>query len=139
MGIRRPSRARALARPAFRAYVPAAPGGAPEGRDARGSPGSAVAARVRCPTRRRSSAAEERPVTDVAAWLRGLGLGRYEATFRDNDVGPDVLPELTAEDLREIGVASVGDRRRLLAAIAALRGPPPSAALPAAEPPPGGA
>ena len=65
-------------------------------------------------------------MTDVAAWLRGLGLGRYEATFRDNDVGADVLSELTAEDLREIGVASVGDRRRLLAAIAALRGPPPS-------------
>ena len=46
-------------------------------------------------------------MTDVAAWLRGLGLGRYEATFRDNDVGADVLPELTAEDLREIGVAVV--------------------------------
>jgi hypothetical protein len=61
-------------------------------------------------------------VTDVAAWLRGLGLGRYEAAFRENDVGADVLPELTADDLREIGVASVGDRRRLLAAIAALRG-----------------
>ncbi len=37
-------------------------------------------------------------MTDVAAWLRGLGLGRYEAAFRDNDVGADVLPELTAED-----------------------------------------
>ena len=73
-------------------------------------------------------------MTDVAAWLRGLGLGRYEAAFRDSDVGADVLPDLTAEDLREIGVASVGDRRRLLAAIAALRDPPPSA--PAHEPAP---
>ncbi len=71
-------------------------------------------------------------MTDVAAWLRGLK--RYEATFRENDIGSDVLPELTAEDLREIGVASVGDHRRLLAAIAALRGPPPCAG-PAAEPP----
>src|SRR3954453_5919317 len=73
---------------------------------------------------------------DVAAWLRGLGLGRYEAAFRGNDVAADVLPELTAEDLREIGVASVGDRRRLLAAIAALRGPAPSSRNPADEPPP---
>jgi hypothetical protein len=75
-------------------------------------------------------------VTDVADWLRGLGLGRHEAAFRDNDIRADVLPELTAEDLREIGVASVGDRRRLLAAIAALRGPAPSSINPSDEPPP---
>ncbi|HYI84154.1 MAG TPA: adenylate/guanylate cyclase domain-containing protein, partial [Acetobacteraceae bacterium] len=75
-------------------------------------------------------------MTDVAAWLHGLGLGRYEAAFRDNDIRADVLPELTAEDLREIGVATVGDRRRLLAAIAALRGPAPSSHHPADEPPP---
>jgi hypothetical protein len=49
---------------------------------------------------------------DVAAWLRGLGLGEYEAAFRDNAVDASVLPELTAEDLREIGVAAVGHRRR---------------------------
>ena len=36
---------------------------------------------------------------DIAAWLRGLGLGRYEAAFRDNEIRPDVLPSLTAEDL----------------------------------------
>ena len=77
----------------------------------------------------------ERPVTDVAAWLRGLGLGHYEAAFRDNGVDASVLPDLTAEDLKEIGVVAVGHRRKLLAAIAALRGPPPSAA-PGAEPPP---
>ena len=58
---------------------------------------------------------------DVADWLRQLGLERYEASFRENDVGIAVLPSLTAEDLKEIGVASVGHRRRLLAAIATLR------------------
>src|SRR5215210_6780056 len=68
-------------------------------------------------------AAQERPVTDVGAWLQGLGLGQYEAAFRDNGVDASVLPELTAEDLKEIGVAAVGHRRKLLAAIAALRGP----------------
>ena len=63
---------------------------------------------------------------DVGAWLRGLGLGQYEQAFRDNDVDADVLPELTADDLRELGVASLGHRRKLLAAIAALRqGAPP--------------
>jgi hypothetical protein len=57
---------------------------------------------------------------DVAAWLRGLGLQRYEAAFRDNAVDAEVLPELTADDLVSIGVTSVGHRRKLLAAIAAL-------------------
>ena len=44
---------------------------------------------------------------DVGAWLRGLGLGQYEGAFRDNDVDAGVLPTLTADDLRELGVAQV--------------------------------
>ena len=58
---------------------------------------------------------------DIAAWLRDLGLGRYEQTFRDNHVDPEVLPQLTAEDLAGLGVTSIGHRRKLLAAIAAVR------------------
>ena len=58
---------------------------------------------------------------DVASWLRNLGLERYEAAFRENDVGADLLCQLTADDLKELGVAAVGHRRRLLAAIAGLR------------------
>ena len=57
---------------------------------------------------------------DVAAWLQDLGLERYARAFRDNDVDAGVLLRLTAEDLRELGVASIGHRRRLLDAIAAL-------------------
>ena len=64
---------------------------------------------------------------DVAAWLRGLGLERYEQAFRDNEVDWEVVPKLTSDDLREIGVAAVGHRRKLLDAIAAL-----GAAVPAA-------
>ena len=60
---------------------------------------------------------------DVAAWLKNLGLGQYETAFRDNGIGEAVLPHLTVEDLKEIGVATVGDRRMLLAAIAALASP----------------
>ena len=62
---------------------------------------------------------------DVTSWLRDLGLQRYEATFRENDVGPE-LPSLTADDLREIGVTSFGHRRNLLEAIAKLRSDAPS-------------
>jgi class 3 adenylate cyclase/predicted ATPase len=58
---------------------------------------------------------------DIVVWLRSLGLGQYEAVFRQNDIDETVLPNLTAEDLRELGVASLGHRRKLLDAIAALR------------------
>jgi class 3 adenylate cyclase len=57
---------------------------------------------------------------DLADWLRGLGLEQYEDAFRDNEIDWKVLPSLTADDLKEIGVVPVGHRRRLLDAIAAL-------------------
>ena len=71
---------------------------------------------------------------DIGAWLRGLGLEKYEAAFRDNDVDAEVLPELTVEDLIVIGVASVGHRRKLQAAIAALAVPTGRSPLPAPPP-----
>ena len=54
-------------------------------------------------------------------WLRSLGLGKYEAAFRENEIDETVLPSLTAENLKELGVAAVGHRVKLLDAIAALR------------------
>jgi len=69
---------------------------------------------------------------DIEAWLQGLGLERYAPAFRDNEIDWDVLPKLTSEDLREIGVAAVGHRRKLLAAIAALGTSAPTAAVTAA-------
>jgi class 3 adenylate cyclase len=57
---------------------------------------------------------------DVVVWLRSLGLGKYEAAFRENEISEKVLPSLTAEDLKEIGVGPVGHRRILLEAVAAL-------------------
>jgi class 3 adenylate cyclase len=47
--------------------------------------------------------------------------GRYEAIFRENDIDETVLPSLTHENLKELGVASFGHRVKLLDAIAALR------------------
>jgi class 3 adenylate cyclase len=54
-------------------------------------------------------------------WLRSLGLEEYEAAFRDNKINERVLPNLTPEDLKELGVTALGHRRILLDAIAALR------------------
>src|SRR5436305_14814079 len=76
---------------------------------------------------------------DVGSWLRDLGLGQYEQAFRDNDIDAGLLPTLTADDLREIGVGSLGHRKRLLAAIAALAPPAgrqPRVAALAPTPPP---
>jgi class 3 adenylate cyclase len=73
---------------------------------------------------------------DVADWLRRLGLERYEATFRENRIDTDLLPKLTVEDLKDLGITLVGDRRRLLEAIGALRdrnGETEPAAPPAAK------
>jgi hypothetical protein len=80
--------------------------------------------------------------TNVAEWLRGIGLQQYAAAFAENDIDGDVLPEVTADDLIGLGVASIGHRRRLLAAIAALHGDAPQVAIqtePATVGIPGGA
>ena len=57
---------------------------------------------------------------DIAAWLRGLGLAQYEPAFRENAIDSTVLRNLTAEDLKDLGVVLVGHRRRLLDDIEAL-------------------
>jgi class 3 adenylate cyclase/predicted ATPase len=90
---------------------------------------------------------EQGAIMDVVVWLRRLGLGKYEAAFRENEIDETVLPNLTAEDLKDLGVSIVGHRRKILDAIAALRSGTgvqaqplptaparPSAATPAAAP-----
>jgi predicted ATPase/class 3 adenylate cyclase len=56
---------------------------------------------------------------DIGVWLQDLGLGQYEAVFRESKIGADVLPELTETDLKDLGLP-LGDRKRLLKAIANL-------------------
>jgi class 3 adenylate cyclase len=58
---------------------------------------------------------------DIVVWLRSLGLGKYEAIFRENEIDETVLPSLTDEHLKELGVTALGHRVKLLDAIAALR------------------
>ena len=55
----------------------------------------------------------------VADWLEKLGLGQYAQRFAENDISFSVLPDLTDQDLKEIGV-SLGHRLQLLRAIAEL-------------------
>jgi hypothetical protein len=57
----------------------------------------------------------------LGGWLRSLGLERYEAAFRENEIDDTVLPGLTHGDLKEIGVGPVCHCRKLLDAIAGLR------------------
>ncbi|HEY2886164.1 MAG TPA: tyrosine-type recombinase/integrase [Rhizomicrobium sp.] len=63
-------------------------------------------------------------ILDINGWLRGIGLEQYAQTFRDNEIDEAVLPNLTSEDLRELGVTIVGHRRKLLTAIGELSGSP---------------
>jgi class 3 adenylate cyclase len=67
---------------------------------------------------------------DLGGWLRSLGLEQYETVFRENFVDEKVLPSLTAEDLKDLGIGFVGHRRKLLDAIALLRAEPTSKAPP---------
>jgi hypothetical protein len=67
---------------------------------------------------------------DVGGWLRSLGLGQYEAALHDNAIDAEVLRELTADDLKDLGVSLIAHRRKLLAAIAASRPSPPSSGAP---------
>src|SRR5271169_1818405 len=68
---------------------------------------------------------------DVGEWLQGLGLGQYEAAFRESEIEPDVLPELTDQHLKDLGV-SLGHRLKMLRAIRQLAGDAPVTAQPAA-------
>ncbi|HZA67866.1 MAG TPA: AAA family ATPase [Geminicoccaceae bacterium] len=77
-------------------------------------------------------------MADVARWLEDLGLAQYAGTFAENDIDLEVLPHLSEQDLKNLGI-SLGHRKKLLHAIAALKGSSGTPASPAAEalqPPP---
>ena len=77
-----------------------------------------------------------RPVMpQIADWLQKLGLGQYTQRFVENDIDFSILPDLTDQDLKELGVVSLGHRRQLLRAIAQLSGGGNGAEGIAAEPP----
>jgi class 3 adenylate cyclase/predicted ATPase len=65
---------------------------------------------------------------DVGSWLRNLGLEQYESAFIENAIDFDVLPELTEDDLKKLGML-MGDRKRAIKAIKAMAGGAPSAMI----------
>ena len=66
-------------------------------------------------------------MSDISAWLEGLGLGFYAAVFAENHIDAEVLPDLAEADLEKLGL-TLGHRKRLLRAIAELDGGVPAAA-----------
>ena len=74
----------------------------------------------------------------IADWLESLGMSEYAQRFAENDIDCTILSDLTDQDLKDIGVASLGHRRKLLRAIATFGDPPvasPATSLEAAPPP----
>jgi SAM domain (Sterile alpha motif) len=67
----------------------------------------------------------------IADWLERLGLGQYAQGFSENDITFAILRDLTDQDLKELGVASLGHRRQLLRAIAEVNEVEKGAAKPA--------
>ena len=61
---------------------------------------------------------------DIDGWLGRIGLAQYAEMFRANDIDGELLGRLTNDDLKDIGVASFGHRKKLLEAIAELGGAP---------------
>jgi class 3 adenylate cyclase/predicted ATPase len=75
---------------------------------------------------------------DIEGWLRGIGFAQYAEMFRANDIDVELLGRLTNDDLKDIGVVSLGHRKKLLEAIADLgrapAGPAPPPVVPAPIP-----
>jgi class 3 adenylate cyclase len=70
---------------------------------------------------------------DVGAWLEALGVGHYARAFVENNIDFAILAELVETDLKELGVSSLGHRKKLLAGIAALRATAETIAAPAGK------
>lgn len=71
-------------------------------------------------------------VLDIFTWLQGLGLVQYAELFRSNDIDGTLIQQLTGDDLKELGIAALGHRKRVLEAMSALGRAPESAAAEAA-------
>lgn len=71
---------------------------------------------------------------DIRVWLDGLGLAEFADSFAENGVDGALLPELSNDDLKDLGIARLADRKRVLAAIANLATPAESEFPPSQEP-----
>src|SRR5215468_8730360 len=62
----------------------------------------------------------------IADWLEKLGMSEYAQRFAENRIDFSVLPDLTDQDLKDLGII-LGDRRKLLRAIAEMTSTAPAA------------
>ena len=67
---------------------------------------------------------------DIDGWLHEIGFAQYAEMFRANDIDIELLGQLTNDDLKDIGVVSLGHRKKLLEAIADLGSAPAAAPAP---------
>src|ERR1700754_1946266 len=76
---------------------------------------------------------------DVGDWLGTLGLTHYAGAFAENGIDLDLLPELTNEDLKDLGIVRLADRKRILKAMVGLKpaGMPGHVTAPATSATPG--
>jgi SAM domain (Sterile alpha motif) len=72
-------------------------------------------------------------VQEIAEWLDKLGMSEYAQRFAESRIDASVLPDLTDQDLKDLGIV-LGDRRKMLRAIANLDNAPPTAAPASAQP-----
>ncbi|PNX92590.1 SAM domain family protein [Trifolium pratense] len=68
-----------------------------------------------------SESREQRKNEGVLSWLFELRLSRYAPIFEIHEVDDDLLPLLTLEDLKDMGISAVGSRRKMFTAIQKLR------------------
>ena len=68
----------------------------------------------------------------IADWLEKLGMSEYAQRFADNDIDFSILGDLTDQHLKDLGVASLGHRLKILRAIGELDRHDATAAPPAA-------
>ncbi|CAL5191349.1 unnamed protein product [Lathyrus oleraceus] len=68
-----------------------------------------------------SESREQRKNEGVWCWLFDLGLSRYAPMFEIHEVDDELLPMLTLEDLKDMGISAVGSRRKMYTAIQKLR------------------
>jgi SAM (Sterile alpha motif) domain-containing protein len=73
---------------------------------------------------------------ELSDWLEKLGMSEYTQRFTENDIDASVLPHLTDQNLKELGL-SLGHRLKMLAAIRELSGPTPATPQPTAQVEPG--
>ena len=74
-------------------------------------------------------------MTAIAEWLASIGLGEYSQCFAENAIDLSVVPDLTEQDLKDLGVF-LGHRRKMLRAIADMKGSVLATPLPGPKPVP---